>query len=120
MSARRGRQEDAAAMAVALGMIERAARQGRAAPGNAEIAVACGYESRASAAGLVARLAQAGTIAVERFQTARVITIVATGQRTRAPDTPQRPHWSTRGGRPGRRMGAVAAGIETPLKDFRR
>lgn len=65
-----------------LDILKRAAAAGATCPTNGDIADMLGLSSTATASGLVALLETAGHIKVERGRTSRVVTIVATGQRT--------------------------------------
>lgn len=62
--------------------IERAAQAGAPCPTNAELAVLLGLKSTGSASAFVFALEAGGRIAVERFGSARQVTILATGQAT--------------------------------------
>lgn len=65
-----------------LAMISDAAAAGRPAPTNDQICTVLGIGHVATASKLVERLEAAGLIRVQRFPRARVIELVATGQRT--------------------------------------
>lgn len=64
-------------------------------PSNEAIAGRFGFESVSTSARLIAELERAGQITVQRFQTSRVVTIVATGEQTLRPPNAQ-PHWRDR------------------------
>ena len=68
-----------------LDIITAAARDGRVCPSNDEICRAMGYASTASAVRIINALADAGAIAVERYQRGRKVTIIATGESTAQP-----------------------------------
>lgn len=76
------------AESVVLRMLEQAATAGLACPDNRTLANAIGANSISTAARVVNTLEDAGLIDVERTSNTRVVTIVATGERTGAPLTP--------------------------------
>lgn len=76
--------------------IDRAARAGNACPDNATLACIIDASSPATATGVLKRIEQRGLVRVRRYQSARQVTIVASGLSTRAPaDTTV--HWRARG-----------------------
>lgn len=66
---------------VLLGMIADAAAKGAACPSNADMALALGFTPQ-SVINIMKRLEKAGTIIVRRASQSRIVTIVATGERT--------------------------------------
>lgn len=76
-----------------LAMISRAAKANEACPDNGAIAALVGASSISAAPKYLDRLEKKGLISVERFNTQRRVTIVATGDQTRIYGDP-RPHWS--------------------------
>lgn len=91
-----GRTKAAAAARDAdiLDRLTRCAREGRPCPTNAELAVVLGVEGTTGACNALKRLEQSGLIKVERFAVHRIVTIVATGERTAG--KPGKPHWRDR------------------------
>ena len=69
-----------------LGMLQAAASRNELCPNNALLAASMGCNSIAMASRAVALLEAAGIIAVTRYINARVVTIVGTGESTRAVD----------------------------------
>ncbi len=80
---------------ITLRFITAAAEAGARAPTADDLQEACGCSSVSTTVNLVASLERRGLIAVDRYQRARRITIVATGKAT-APVTNMTPHWRTR------------------------
>lgn len=68
---------------VVMSILRRAAENGDECPGNALIATAIGSNSPSGGSNIIAFLEANGMISVERSRTARVVTICATGQKTR-------------------------------------
>lgn len=68
---------------IAMAMLRRAAEMNDVCPCNSLIATAIGARSPSKGSEIVSFLEVAGLIAVERGRTERVVTIVATGKRTR-------------------------------------
>lgn len=69
--------------AIVLAELMRAARANAPCPTNEELARAIGAARPASASWIVGKLERRGLIEVYRWQTARIVTIVATGHSTR-------------------------------------
>lgn len=69
-------------LGTAYALIMAAAANGATCPSNAQIAHACGYASASRGTELIARLEYDGLIRVARFQSSRIVTIVATGEST--------------------------------------
>lgn len=78
-----------------LAMLEEAANAGLPCPTNVEITEALDFSSMSTAPDIIARLERDGQITVERGIRSRVVTIVATGNRTAGQITT--PHWSVMG-----------------------
>ncbi|GLT02874.1 hypothetical protein GCM10007897_43000 [Sphingobium jiangsuense] len=68
---------------VVMRMLRRAADRNDVCPGNSVIATAIGAASPSAGANIIAFLESSGMIAVERGRTERIVTISATGKRTR-------------------------------------
>ena len=82
---------------IVLTMLTRAARAGDKCPGNALIAAALGTGT-GRASEYVGELERRGLIRVTRYNSARVVTIIETGQSTRSPPRAAAiPHHSARG-----------------------
>lgn len=77
---------------IVYGMIRAAAERGELAPSNLDLSVAIGSESDQTPLNIINRLVSDGLIRVHRYQRARVIEIISTGQRTTAPKSTT-PHW---------------------------
>lgn len=75
--------------------VTRAADAGEPCPSNNGLTDLIGAQSPSSPVNALRRLERAGLIRVERFATARRVTIVATGRQTRL-DAPAKPHWRER------------------------
>lgn len=75
-----------------LSILTAAANEGRQCPSTRELAEAIGRRSASSAASFLLGMAKKGVILIERYQTAYVVTIVATGRSTAMPENTQ-PHW---------------------------
>lgn len=82
-----GRERDAKL----LELLTRCAAEGRVAPSNAELTSLLKLERANTVPRIVKRLEERGLIVVERYSCSRIITIVATGQRTGG--VPGTPHW---------------------------
>lgn len=78
-------------------MLIACADEGREAATNREMADALGLASVGNISGVVKLAEQMGFIKVQRFQTRRIVTIVASGKSTAAPKW-QTPHWRERAG----------------------
>ena len=80
---------------IILREIEHAADQGAPCPSNGALCGLAGYSSVSTPVQAIRSLEKRGFIAVERFQCARRVTIVATGAKTAEP-LDQVPHWRER------------------------
>jgi hypothetical protein len=78
-----------------LAWLEHCARLGEPCPRNDEICGRFNFGSGATASRMIKNLEAAGTIRVERFQTSRMVTIIATGDSTQRPANTA-PHWRDR------------------------
>jgi len=77
----------------AMRLISAAADAGRPCPTNAELAECAGSLSTTTGALIVAQLEKLGAIAVERFNSDRRITVLATGRSTARRGLSTTPHW---------------------------
>jgi SOS-response transcriptional repressor LexA len=106
---------------IMLDWFRHCAEQGERCPTNDDICERLGFNSPASATRLVADLEADGLIRVERFHHARVVTIVATGEKT-APvvSKPKKPATVQAARPPAIPAAIVAAAREDgrPLLDF--
>jgi hypothetical protein len=76
-----------------LRVLSAAADANRPCPSNPEMCVLLGMQSPSAGVACLLRLAAAGLILVQRFQTARQVTIVATGRTTFVDPKQAKPHW---------------------------
>lgn len=78
--------------AMILALLEWAARTGAPCPSNNQMAAQLRWPAANTVSKMVTRLERQGIITVERFNSARVVTIVSTGQHTARPAC-TKPHW---------------------------
>ncbi|PZQ55280.1 MAG: hypothetical protein DI555_07995 [Novosphingobium pentaromativorans] len=74
-----------------LELLTRCAAEGRAAPSNADLTAFLQLDRANTVPRIMQRLEERGLIVVERYSCSRIVTIVATGQRTAG--VPGTPHW---------------------------
>jgi predicted transcriptional regulator len=82
---------------VVLRMLTRCAALKEPCPSNIRIAESLGVSSCSTGAAVIQRLERKGLIRVERFISGRTVEIVATKQKTQAPEV-KAPHWSKKKG----------------------
>lgn len=80
-----------------MAILTAAAKSGEPCPSNEALAAVFGFASVSGPVKILSKLERKKLIRVERFNSARVVEILATGARTATPrDT--KPHWRERGG----------------------